>query len=110
APTTAALARLTRLPPDRADVLLRKIADAGSLTAQRALIADAAAGTMGDGDAPRAVLFAHPLAISSAARRRFNIGPVTPSAGAGPAFALSLDPAEWDRSTAMNAPGQSGSA
>ena len=54
-------------------------------------------------------VFAHPLAISPAARRRFNIGPLTPSRDAGPPFAIASNPADWDRSTAMNAPGQSGS-
>jgi penicillin amidase len=32
-----------------------------------------------------------------------------PSGGAGP-FAFAFDPADWDRSTASNAPGQSGFA
>jgi len=56
------------------------------------------------------VLFAHPLSVGAAGRRRFNIGPLAPADGAGPAFSLSSDPGDWDRSSAMNAPGQSGSA
>jgi penicillin amidase len=65
---------------------------------------------MREADARRAVLFSHPLAISSAARRRFNIGPIAPAESGGAVFSLSLDPSNWDRSSAMNAPGQSGSA
>ncbi|HWF84929.1 MAG TPA: penicillin acylase family protein [Vicinamibacterales bacterium] len=51
------------------------------------------------------VLFAHVLGITDAARRRFNIGPLPPG-GARPVRG-SLDPANWDRSRAMVAPGQS---
>ena len=60
-------------------------------------------------EAGGAVVFAHPLAITDAARRRFNIGPLTPARDAGGPFAIASDPADWDRSTAVNAPGQSGS-
>ena len=56
---------------------------------------------------PRPVLFAHPLGVSDVARRRFNIGPFAPpGAGSGP-FQTTFDPRDWDRSRAMNAPGQS---
>ena len=70
------------------------------------------------------VTFAHPLAVSDTARRRFNIGPfpvsgyeetvLSISAGGigrsiGPAFRAILDVGEWDRSLVMNAPGQSAS-
>ena len=55
------------------------------------------------------VLFAHILAISPDARHRFNIGPLTRVKNAPP-FSLTFDEADWDRSTAMNAPGQSESA
>jgi penicillin amidase len=105
----AEIVALARAHPDRADVLLRKIETADSLTVQRALIVDALAESMREGDARRAVLFAHPLAITGAARRRFNIGPLTPPGNGEPALNLSLDPLDWDRSTAMIAPGQSGS-
>jgi penicillin G amidase len=57
----------------------------------------------------RPVLFAHPLGVSEVARRRFNIGPLeSPAAGKDPIHAT-FDPRDWDRSRAMNAPGQSGS-
>jgi penicillin amidase len=56
-----------------------------------------------------AAVFAHPLGISDAARRRFNIGPLTPRAHAAAPFSATPDPADWDRSSATNAPGQSGS-
>jgi penicillin G amidase len=107
--TAAAIARLARVHPERTDALLRKIEEADSLTVQRALVVDALAETMREADVRRAVLFAHPLAISGAARRRFNISPIAPKERPGPPFALSLDPSDWDRSTAINAPGQSGS-
>jgi penicillin amidase len=108
--SAASILKLARAHPDRADALLRKIEAAGSLTVQRALIVDAVAETMRALPASgRPVVFAHPLGISTAARRRFNIGPFTPADSAGPPFALSMDPSGWDRSAAINAPGQSGS-
>lgn len=55
-----------------------------------------------------AVVFAHPLAITDAARRRFLIGPLAPQ-GDPRRFRVAFDPGAWDRSRAMNAPGQSGS-
>jgi acyl-homoserine lactone acylase PvdQ len=55
-----------------------------------------------------AVVFAHPLAITDAARRRFLIGPLAPE-GDPRLFRVVFDPGAWDRSRAMNAPGQSGS-
>jgi penicillin amidase len=108
--TAAAILRLSRVHPDRADALLRKIEAAGTLTVQRALIVDAVAEAARESAAPtRPVVFAHPLAISPAARRRFNIGPLTPAESAGPRVGLSMDPSGWDKSAVMNAPGQSGS-
>jgi penicillin G amidase len=68
--------------------------------------------------------FKHSLGITDAARRRFNIGPFSrpgdsetaaPAARfdleqtAGSPFRAIFDVADWDRSVAMNAPGQSGS-
>jgi acyl-homoserine lactone acylase PvdQ len=53
------------------------------------------------------VIFAHPLAITAAARARFNIGPLPRPAGGGSPFAVSWDDRVWDASRAMNAPGQS---
>jgi penicillin G amidase len=56
----------------------------------------------------RAAAFAHVLAATGPARRRFNIGPLTRPDDDTPVRAM-LAPGDWDRSTAMNAPGQSGS-
>ncbi len=66
-------------------------------------------------------LFRHPLAITQAARRRFDVGPFTVdgyestvmafSTGAdvdvGPSFRQIVSVADWDDSVATNAPGQS---
>jgi len=54
------------------------------------------------------VVFAHPLGITDAARLRFHVGPLTPAGDPRP-FRFAFEPADWDRSRAMNAPGQSGS-
>jgi penicillin G amidase len=59
----------------------------------------------------REAVFAHVLGASAAARKRFYIGPLNRPADDddSPVQAiLQLD--DWDRSRAMNAPGQSGSA
>jgi penicillin amidase len=70
------------------------------------------------------VTFTHPLGISDRPARRFNVGPFaaggysetvlsisSPGSGRsiGPSFRAIFDLGEWDRSLAMNAPGQSGS-
>ena len=66
--------------------------------------------------------FRHPLAITQAARRRFNIGPFeqpgyagtllstfpATDVSGGASFRQIIDLAAWDRSVATNAPGQSG--
>jgi penicillin amidase len=54
-------------------------------------------------------VFAHPLAVTAARRQRFNIGPLPRPAGDDSPVRLAIDTVEWDRSQAMNAPGQSGS-
>ena len=69
-------------------------------------------------------LFRHPLAVTATARARFNIGPferagyadtIMSTAGrdveqdSGASFSAVFDIADWDRSAATNAPGQSGS-
>jgi penicillin G amidase len=54
---------------------------------------------------PRA-LFAHPLGVTAAARRRFDIGPAQRPFDDQP-VRLSLDVRSWEQSRAMNAPGQS---
>jgi penicillin amidase len=68
------------------------------------------------------VTFAHPLGISARPARRFNVGPFaaggysetvlsisSPVSGRsiGPSFRAIFDLGDWDRSLAMNAPGQS---
>ena len=71
-----------------------------------------------------AVTFAHPLGVTAMARQQFNVGPFglpgyagTVMSTYGSGFAVNggasfreiLDLADWDRSLATNAPGQSGS-
>lgn len=68
------------------------------------------------------VIFSHPLGVTEAARRRFNVGPFArpgyadtllsisgrrPDASVGASFSAVFDAADWDRSIAQNAPGQS---
>jgi penicillin amidase len=119
--TTTPIVQLARVHPDRADAVLRELVSvasqrdgsarttpASTLMQQRAILVNALADALRDA-APAPVLFAHVLAISPDARHRFNVGPLTPH-GDGPPFAMTFDEADWDRSTAMSAPGQSGSA
>ena len=70
-----------------------------------------------------AVTFRHPLGVTEAARRRFNLGPfqiggyestVMATEGrieatGGASYRQIVDLADWDRTVASNAPGQSGS-
>ena len=73
----------------------------------------------------RAAVFAHPLGVSAQARRRFDVGPFALAGYAdtvaasgrtaqgravGPAVRLAIDLADWDRSRAAIAPGQSEAA
>ena len=51
------------------------------------------------------MIFAHPLAITDEARARFNIGPVA-FTGRRP-FGVAFERRDWDRSSAIVAPGQS---
>jgi penicillin G amidase len=108
-----AIAQLAREPADRVDTLLQKLARArsvaNSLAVQRAFVAGAVADSVRLRPPADAVVFAHPLAITAAARRRFNIGPITPVPEVHGPFGISSDPLDWDRSRALNAPGQSGS-
>jgi hypothetical protein len=100
------------MPIDRMDALLAKLAAAAtahdSLRAQRAMIADAIAESTRAHPPFDAVLFSHPLAISDAARRRFNVGPIKPPPDSHGPFVLGSNPLDWDRSRVLNAPGQSG--
>ena len=104
-----------RLHPDRADALLQRLAaltsSPDSLTAQRAAIVDALAETLRERPLPAGapVLFAHPLGVTDAARRRFNVTARVRAGGAAEPFAIAFDPADWDQSIAAGAPGQSGS-
>ena len=83
-----------------------------ALTAQRAVLVDALADALRERALPASgsVLFAHPLGVTDAARRRFNVVAHAPAGAARDSFAMTFDPTDWDRSTAINAPGQSGSA
>jgi len=105
------LARLARFHPDRADALiaeLRRAPSSDAVTRQRALVVNAIADALrADGDAASPAIFVHPLAITAAARRRFNIGPLTPTSARAPTLAVVFDPSDWDRSTAIVPPGQS---
>jgi acyl-homoserine lactone acylase PvdQ len=114
-PTAKVLLESLRLHPDRADALLQKLASSSSsresLTLQRAAIVAALADALRERDVPigASVLFAHPLAVTDAARRKFNVIARAPANVSGDPFAIAFDPADWDRSTAITAPGQSGS-
>lgn len=108
------LALLVRRYPDRADALIRSLqtaaTDPNRSTVARAIVVNAVADALRETGGPRsAVYFAHPLAISEATRRRFNIGPLHPPSPEARLFAVTSELADWDRSTAMNAPGQAGS-
>ena len=52
-------------------------------------------------------LFAHPLGVTAAARQRFDVGPV-PRPADDAQMQLAMEIAAWDRSRAINAPGQAG--
>ncbi len=105
--TTAAVLEMARRDPERVDELIRNLSGADSLKAQQRLIADAIVkATAVDGSPAVNVTFAHPLAVTDAARARFNIGPLSPPRELA-AFDIIFDVADWDRTRAMNAPGQS---
>jgi len=103
------LAQLARAHPDRADALIAALRRAASApAAQRALVVNAIAdGLRAEGEATSPALFVHPLAISAAARRRFDVGPLTPASARDTRLAMAFDPSAWDRSTAIAPPGQS---
>ena len=113
ADTPSPLRFLARRHPDRVDALLRDLRGAAEQpdapTAMRATLVNAVADALReDGGSRGAVLFSHPLAITEATRRRFNLGPVLPDSPDAQVFGLRADASDWDHSTAMNAPGQSG--
>jgi acyl-homoserine lactone acylase PvdQ len=107
------ITQLARVHPDRAEALLQKLAAAQPASdgrkAQSTLVADALAAAAHDPLPSAPVIFAHPLGVTDSARRRFNIGPLTPHIPGAAPFSAIFDPANWDRSSAVNAPGQSGS-
>jgi penicillin amidase len=101
----------------RDEVLLTAMADAVDALRARHSDGTPAWGTL------HTALFRHPLAVTSIARRRFNVGPferpgykdtVMSTGGvdleqtSGATFSLIADVGNWDRSLATNAPGQSG--
>jgi penicillin amidase len=105
--TAARVLDRARADPQRVDELLRNLSAADSLKAQQRLIVEAIRQpATGDGSSVVNVTFAHPLAVTDAARARFNIGPISPH-GDMPAFEIVSDLSDWDRTRAMNAPGQS---
>jgi penicillin amidase len=82
----------------------------------------AAAGRSPEGLEAGQLVLAHPLAITEATRQRFNVGPFQRpryadmlmatsgqrlESAVGASFAAVFDLADWDRSMAQNAPGQS---
>ena len=104
-----------RQHPDRGDALLQKFAAVGvsadGLTAQRAAFVELLADTLRERLLPPGgpVLFAHPLGVTDAARRRFNLTARAPAGPAADPLAMTFSAADWDRSMAISAPGQSGS-
>jgi len=108
APPAWPLGLLARQQPNRADALLRELLVIADVQRQRAAVVNALADGM-PATTPAPTLFAHVLGIGDAARRRFNIGPLRPESADARPFAIAFDPADWDKSTAMNAPGQSAS-
>jgi penicillin amidase len=62
-----------------------------------------------EGQGPAAV-YLHVLGVTAAARRRFNIGPIDRPGGDDSPTRAVFNLLDWDRSQALNAPGQSESA
>jgi acyl-homoserine lactone acylase PvdQ len=108
----ARLSALARSRADGGDSMLRDLTAAGALAAQQTLVARWLAEATRERTARETlpIVFAHPLAVQEAARRRFNVGPMLPPrAGAAPfaiAFDTPIDADAWDRTRAINAPGQ----
>ncbi|HUK36324.1 MAG TPA: penicillin acylase family protein, partial [Vicinamibacterales bacterium] len=114
-PTTLLDAYLAHVPFEVEDAL--KARDGVMLGALASAVNPESAADAGN----RIVVFRHPLAITQAARRRFDVGPFSPGGDAetvmafskksgldvGASFRQILDVADWDRSVATSAPGQS---
>jgi penicillin G amidase len=79
------------------DVPRREITPSAPATARRELV---------EGRADGMAIFAHVLGVGG--RLRFNVGPVMRPRDDAP-LRMTIDPRGWDRSRAINAPGQSGS-
>jgi penicillin amidase len=102
----SAISRLARAPSDRVESLLRDLRRGES--DPRALVANAVADLLrGDREPAAPAIFAHVLSVTPAARRRFDVGPLPPVRTGAEPFAIAFDPRDWDRSTAINPPGQS---
>ena len=101
-PPARLILEFLRAHPDRADTLLR--------APDRGAFVDVLAEALRARELPAgaSVLFAHPLGVTAAARRRFNLAASVPAGGAADPFAITSEHADWDRSTAIDAPGQSG--
>jgi penicillin amidase len=102
-----------RQHPDRGNALLQRLAAPGAsaehVAAQRAIWVDMLAQALHDREvAGRDVVFAHPLAVTPPAQQRFNVPARARAGNSVDASAIAVDAADWDRSTAINAPGQSG--
>jgi penicillin amidase len=103
-----------RVPQDRDRIVLEALLAAVDKVGR----VDRALGRTGG----RSIAFRHPLAISEAARQRFNVGPFvlpgyaetvlsiggTEDRPVGASFRAVFDLSNWDRSRVINAPGQSG--
>jgi acyl-homoserine lactone acylase PvdQ len=111
---TQMILEAARLHPGRADTLLQKLAavtsSPDSLTAQRAAIVDALAEALRERLVPAGelVLFAHTLGVTTAARSRFDVVARARAGVAAAPLEIVYNPADWDRSMAIGAPGQSG--
>ncbi|HMF97944.1 MAG TPA: penicillin acylase family protein [Vicinamibacterales bacterium] len=106
APADSPIVRLTHAPSERVEMLLRELRRGEQ--DPRVLIVNAIAdSTQPDRASSIPVLFTHVLSVTPAARHRFDVGPLTPVPGRTPPFTIAFDTADWDRSTVMNAPGQS---
>lgn len=92
----------------------RRVRDALLVETLQAVVAGPTPG------AASGVVFRHPLAISEAARERFNVGPfavggdahsvqaISSDGRVGPALRAVFDTSDWDQSMVTSAPGQSG--
>jgi penicillin amidase len=100
------IGRLAHAPSERVEALIRDLRRGEQ--DPRALIMNAIADALrAERASTSAAMFTHVLSVTPAARRRFDIGPLTPAVGRASPFAIAFDSRDWDRSTAINAPGQS---